>query len=248
MVLLASGLLAWFLPARWAVAWIGPRLHGIRLEQVHGSVWDGRAGQVLGADGRAYGSLRWRLSRRALLGDMRLRLDLDGPSLDFGGELRRPAADRLAWRDVRVRADLAELAPPQALSLGQPQGVLAVQAPEALTQGGWPLQLRAQAQWRDAGLRTHNGEVALGNLQFEAEGDDGLIRTQMHDDGHGPLALEGRLEASPLGWRLDATLRPRGGDPALRRWLATLGQPAADGSLYLRRQGGLALPAGTARP
>lgn len=249
VVLLVIAGLAWFLPARWAAAWLAPRLHGVRLEQVQGTLWDGRAGRVLTSGGQVLGQLQWRLSRRAMLGDLRLRIALAGPALDVDGELHRQSADRLAWHDVHLQLNPALLAPSLTTPFGQPRGTLAVQMPSAVLQGGWPLQLQAQVQWHDAGLRTHNGEVALGNLQFAADGENGMIRTLMHDDGHGPLALAGQLDASPLGWRLDATLRPRNGDPALRQWLASLGRRSADGTLHLQRSGGLAaaLPGARAR-
>ena len=45
VVLLAVAVLLWFFPARWAVALIAPQLHGMQLQQVTGSVWQGNAGQ-----------------------------------------------------------------------------------------------------------------------------------------------------------------------------------------------------------
>ena len=61
-LVLALALLVWFMPARWAVAALGPRLHGMRLEQVDGLVWHGRAGRVLSADGMDIGQVQWTLS------------------------------------------------------------------------------------------------------------------------------------------------------------------------------------------
>ena len=55
-----------------------------------------------------------------------------------------------------------------------------------------------------------------------------------------PLQVRGELQLSPLGWRLDSTLRARHGDPALQRWLARLGPVAPDGSVHIRQAGGLA--------
>lgn len=245
LALLAFAVLLWFLPARWAVALIRPRLHGMRLQQVQGLAWEGRAGQVLTARGQPLGTLRWTLSRRALLGQVVLHLALDGPALAFHGDLRQLSDDQSEWRDVDGRADLAALKPPLATPFGWLQGTLEGHAPYALLQASWPIQMTAQLHWRDAAIQTRQGRIALGNLQFEAKGERGIIRTQMHDAGSGPLAVSGRSETSPLGWRLDARLRPRGADPLLPRWLATLGRTDADGTLRLQRRGGLAaaLPA-----
>ena len=239
-LLLAGALLLWFLPARWMQPRIEARLHGLRLAQVQGLLWDGRAGQVLTADGRVLGSLRWRLSRRALLGEGRLQLDLAGPQLGFTGAMRQLPGGRVEWYAVTLHAELAALHPRLTSPLGQPGGTLQLTVAHALLQGGWPLQLQATAQWQHATLQTHAGALALGELQAQAQAHDGVIQAQLRDDGHGPLQVVAQALLSPLGWRLDATLRARQTDPALRRWLSTLGPADADGTVHIHRRGGLA--------
>ena len=90
-------------------------------------------------------------------------------------------------------------------------------------------------------MHAPHGDVALGELHLQVQAQGGVIQTQMGDDGQGPLHVDGQLQLSPFGWRLDATLQPRQTDPALRQWLAGLGQPAADGSVHIQRHGGLTL-------
>lgn len=245
LVLLAAALLLWFLPARMVMPWLEPQLHGLRLQQVRGLLWDGRAAQVVTADGHVLGRLQWHISRRALLGTLQLQLDFDGPQLAFSGAMRRLPEGQIAWHGVNLRAELAALDPYVKSPLGQPRGELRMTIDHVLLQGGWPLQLDAQAQWHHALMHTRGGDVALGDLQWLAQAQDGVIQAQVHDDGNGPLHADGQMQLSPLGWRLDAMLRPRQTDPALRRWLAGLGQPAADGSVHIRRSSGLAgsLPA-----
>ena len=174
-----------------------------------------------------------------------MHLDFDGPQLAFSGGMQRLPDNQVAWREVSLRAELAALDTYVKSPLGQPRGELQLTIDHALLLGGWPLQLRAQARWRHAVMHTHGGDAALGELQWQALAHGGVIQAQVHDDGNGPLHANGQLQLSPLGWRLDATLRPRQTDPALRRWLAGLGQPAADGSVHIQRSGGLAgtLPA-----
>jgi general secretion pathway protein N len=243
VVVLSVAAVIWWLPARWVVPLIESRLHGMQLQLVQGQLWDGRAGQLVATDGRSLGVLHWRLSRRLLLGEVQLRVDLDNPTLHFGGDLRQVAGSRQEWRNVAVRIDLGGQ-PPVLTPFGSPGGVLEVTVPYVLLQSNWPLQLEAWAQWHDAVVGTGDGQVALGDLRFMAQGDEGMIRAQAHDRGNGPLALDGRVELSPIGWHLDARLHPRNDDPALRRWLATLGRADADGAVHLERRGGLvtALP------
>jgi general secretion pathway protein N len=250
LALLAAALLLWFLPARWVTPWLQPRLHGLRLQQVQGLLWDGRADRVVDIDGRVLGRLQWRVSRRALLGTLRLRLDFDGPQLVFSGGMQRLPEGQIALSEVNMRAELTALDPympdhDRRSPLGQPRGELQLTVDHALLQGGWPLQLQARAQWRRAVMHMRGDDVALGDLQWQAQAKNGVIQAQVHDDGKGPLHADGQLQLSPLGWRLDAVLRPRQTDPALRLWLAGLGQPATDGSVHIRRSSGLAgsLPA-----
>lgn len=240
LVVLAALALVWFLPARWVTPLLEARVQGLQLQQVHGLLWNGGAERVRVGEVPSLGELHWQLSRRALLGDVRLQLRLEGPALRFAGAMQRRSADSTEWRDVKLQLQLEAVQPPLATPLGWPQGTLSLQAPHALLQGNWPMQLQATAQWSAAALRTPRGTVALGSLQFDAHAVQGTMDVRMHDAGNGPLALTGDAQASPLGWRLDARLRPRTADPILRRWLATLGRPDTEGGVSLHRRGGLA--------
>jgi general secretion pathway protein N len=235
-----AAVLLWFLPARWVTPWIEPQLHGLRLQQVHGSLWNGQADATGALDGKQLGHLRWQLSRRALLGQMDMQLAFDGPGLTFSGTTRRLSDGRIEARDLSVHAQLAALDPGIATPWGNPAGELQVTASHVLLQGGWPLELQAQGQWRDAGMHTRDGDVALGELQLQAQAEGGVIQAQWHDDGQGPLQTTGELQLSPLGWRLDSSLRARQTDPALQHWLARLGPISADGSVHIQQSGGLA--------
>ncbi len=240
-VALAAALLLWWLPARWALPLLQPSLHGLRLQQVGGTLWDGRAGRVLSTDGHDLGRLQWQLSHRILLGRAELRVDFAGPQFAFSGQVRKLPAGRMEWSGLQARAELSALADPRLrLPLGQPRGELVLRADHALLQGGWPLRMRAELQWRQAAMRTKGGDVALGGLHGQVTAQGGVIHAQWQDDGQGPLRTSGALQLSPLGWRLQGELQPRQGDSALRRWLATLGQPDAGGTIHLERSGGLA--------
>ncbi len=235
-----AGLLLWFLPARWVLPWIEPPLRGMRLQQMHGSVWDGEAGAVTGAAGQRLGQLQWQVSRRALLGDLRLHLTFDGPQLTLSTSARRLPNDRIELSGLSMCADLALLDAYPAPALGRPQGELRLSAGRVVLQGGWPLQLQAQGSWSHAAVHTDEGDVALGDMQFEAIAQGGAIETQWHDVGGGPLQVRGQLQLSPLGWRLDVVLRARQGDPALQRWLTQFGTATTDGSVHVQQSGGLA--------
>lgn len=248
VLLLAATVLLWWLPARWALPLLQPSLHGLRLQQVDGSVWNGRAEQVLAPDGRDLGRLQWQLSHRALLGRVEIQLDFDGPQFDFHGQLRKLSAAQVVWSGVQARVNFSTLADPRLrLPLGQPQGEFDLGVGHALLQGGWPLEMQAGLQWRQAALRTPDGEVSLGDLHGQASAQNGVIHAQWQDDGQGPLRTTGELQLSPLGWRLTAELQPRHDDPILRHWLAALGKPGADGTVHVERHGGLAIAFNTGK-
>lgn len=239
-LLLLVALLLWFLPARWAMPWLQPRLRGLQLQHVGGTLWDGHAGQLLGVDKRPLGQLQWRLSRRALLGRRELWLRLDGPRLAFSGDLRQRDDGRIEAHALSVRAEASALQPYLKSSLGQPRGELVLSVDHLLLQGGWPMELQGRARWEHAQVHTREGDVELGTVLLLAQADDGVVQASWHDEGHGPLQVQGRLQISPLGWRLDAALRARHTDPPLQRWLARLGPASADGGVHIQYHGGLA--------
>jgi general secretion pathway protein N len=238
---LGAAALLWWFPARWAMPWLRGALHGLDVRQVSGTLWDGRAGQLLTRDGRALGAARWQLSRGALFGRVVMQLDVDGPRFALHGQLRRHADGVAEWSGVSLRVDGALLAAARPrLPLGQVRGEFDLADGHAVLRDGWPSQLQASWQWRRAALAGRAGEVALGNLHGELAAADGVIRLPWQDDGNGPLRTAGELLLSPLGWRLDATAQARQGNAALRRWLLALGTPAADGTVHVQRRGGLA--------
>lgn len=243
VALLSMVALAWFFPARWALAWIAPQLHGLRMQQVHGSLWHGGADQVLLADGSVLGHVQWQVSRRALFASAPLQVDFAGPQLKFSGRLQAEPNGQVRWDQVQLRANVALWNPHGTSSaLGQPRGELWMTVDRAVLQGGWPLQLDLRAHWRDAAVLTRRGKVALGALDLRVTARAGVVDATVSDVAGGPLQVNGTLRLSPLGWSLDARLRARRADPALQHWLAALGTADATGIVHVQRRGGLTLP------
>lgn len=240
ILLLLIVLLVLLLPARWAVPFVQSRLHGITLGGVDGLVWNGRAEQLRGPDGRSMGQVHWRLSRALLWGRLDLQLDFAGPRLSASGRLQRDDQGRQVWTDVSMRADPAAWAPRFDSALGTPRGSLTMKLQRAVLQANWPVELEGQVQWRGAVMQTPTHTVVLGDFDMDLDGTNGVLAGRLRDQGKGPLRAKGQWQASPLGWRLDLLLQPRSANPALRYWLAQLGRPDADGAIHLHRRGGLA--------
>jgi general secretion pathway protein N len=246
--LVALALLIWFMPARLALSLMQPRLHGLHFDQLSGTLWQGQAGQVSAADGTALGSLAWTLSRRALLGDVQLGMDLRQPQLQWQAQMHRVSDTQEDWRDVMLHADVAMLGMQPMLD-GQPQGQLELHVAHAVLQGRWPMQADASGTWSQAAVRTAQGIVPLGNLLLSIRAEAGVLKASLEDDGSGPLQTAGRLSLSPLGWQMHLSMKPRRDDPLLLHWLHGFGSPTADGSVQLSYRGGLAqFNAGTENP
>jgi general secretion pathway protein N len=241
VLLLAVGLVLCWLPARWALPLLQPSLHGLRLQEVGGTLWDGHAGRVVSPQGRVLGRVQWQLSRRALFGQVDARIDFAAPQFGIGARMRKLPAGQVDVSNLQAHAELSALTDPRLRwPMGQPRGEFVLDAPHALLQGGWPLQMDADWQWRQAVMHMKNRDVALGDLHGRLAAQGGVIHAQWQDDGQGPLRTIGHLDLSLLGWRLDAELQPRGDDPALQRWADALGKPDADGAIHIARSGGLA--------
>lgn len=247
--MLVVGATTWWLPAGWASPWLAHAVPGLRLQQLRGTIWNGRAERVLATDGTMVGRAQWRISRMALLGRSQLWLSVTGPRLDVRGEMRRMAGDRVEWRDVTAWIDLALLANPRwhLLPPGT-RGEVSLQSDRMQLQGGWPRDGQAALVWCDAAWPTRVGAVMFGRLDARLDARNGVISAQWHDAGDGPLHTAGTLDASVIGWRIQATLQPRSDDPRLRRWLALLGKPDASGTLHLERRGGLAAASRLEKP
>jgi general secretion pathway protein N len=240
LLVLAFALL-WFLPARWAMPWLNARLNGVRLQEVSGLLWDGKAGQVLSARGDNLGTLQWQLSRSALLGDNRLHVELQGPRVDVVGTMTGSRATDATWTDVQMRIDLTVLGGSPLVLGGVPRGTLRATARSIELRGGWPWSMDARVAWQDAALSMpRQGDLRLGGVHAELQAANGVIEGPVQDIGHGPLRVDGRLQLSPLARRFDAVAAPRGSNPALQRWLAGFGAVDAEGVTHIHYSGGLA--------
>ncbi|HET6433253.1 type II secretion system protein N [Dyella sp.] len=246
-VLAALVLVLWFAPARWFVPLVEARLGGAQLRAVSGSMWDGRVGEVVLADGTALGRLDWQLSRRALLGQVRLHAAVAGPVVRGHADLAQDG-NHARWRDVQLAVTLDALPQPPATPWGVPRGEVILQLEQMQVINGWPDSVTGRVRWPEAVMQTPQATVALGELLAELSGSHGVLRADLHDAGAGPLALAGVIQLSPIGWRLDARLSARHADPALQRWLTRLGPPDAQGVVHLQRGAGVgALSAGASR-
>lgn len=233
----AAGLLAWFAPAELALRWFGDRLGPVRLQGVSGSLWQGRAEQLVAFD-VALGPVAWTLERGAgLTGVPRGTLDLSGTEVRVRGAFARAGG---GWRLAGVRAELpaALLAPALDIPALGLRGRVVVDAPEAMLRDGLLVGARGHAEWRDLGV-TGAANATLPGVRIDfGSAPDGAIAAEMNDLG-GPLDIEGEVRLKDGAYLSETRLRLRKPDPQLEEALKFIGQRTADGGSYLRIEGQL---------
>lgn len=239
-ILLALAALAWWFPARWAWRLVDDQYPTVHVDTISGSVWNGEA-RGLVVNGRHLGHFDWSLSRMAVFGRMRGEVDLDGADVMIHGHVARVDKATMVVSNMDFSVPMARLKVlwPTGMQL---DGTVAGHVDTLRLTDGWPVQLQAQVTWQSARIDDQGREVMLGDIQSHWTAPGGsVIHADLADAGTGPLHLRGQFVATALGWRLDASMRPRGLHPGLRRWLDRLGQQQPDGSVRLQRHGGLAM-------
>lgn len=230
-----AALLAWT-PAALVLPGLVPS--AVSLQDVRGTLWHGRAGQVRWR-GHALGTLHWDAAPSALLrAEFDLRLRLAGPMR---------ASARLRVGPVRRWLEQARLELPArwldgvlATPVLQPRGQIEIQLADARFERGQWHGVAGQARWKAAAL-TGVAAAPLGDLLADfSQVSPGRIEGRLRDVG-GPLVLTGRFGVDARGYQAEAWLAAR--DPALLPALEWLGQSTATGR-HLVLHGPLHVPAG----
>jgi hypothetical protein len=139
----------------------------------------------------------------------------------------------LALRDVRFRLPADAIGPVLDQGALHLLGTLAGVVDQATLAGGRITDASGSLRWSDAGV-SGAADARFSEIlaTFAADPGGGIAGT-LHDDGTGPLALQGRFTVSAVSFDLEATLRARDGDPAMAAALRRIGEPQPDGSSRL---------------
>ncbi|PKM10415.1 MAG: hypothetical protein CVV15_06570 [Gammaproteobacteria bacterium HGW-Gammaproteobacteria-5] len=232
-LLLAAVLALAFAPAQLLVNAVQARVPDLYLSTVAGSLWRGAVGEIV-YRGRALGSLRWRLYPSSLF-SLRLRADIEAHG-DWGN------AEGQIWRSFStvgleaLRSELPAyyLAGVFAVPEMRPLGSIRVEIHAAQLRDHMLVVLDGDAVWHDAavaGLASADLGTLRGHLSLDAPNAANLV---LADDG-GPLAVDGQLWLSPLGY--SGVVRMSARDPALLPALEWMGKPKTPGARELRLQG-----------
>ncbi len=240
VALIALFVVVWWFPARWAWTLVRGDYPFVHVGAVHGSVWHGRA-EAVAVSGQRLGTVRWTLDRSALWNRWQGRFDLRGAGVMANGHIARAADGSMVGTRWRFRVPMTRLKAwwPQGMQLG---GELDGRVTRVRLVEGWPAELDAVVTWNAARVTDGGRSCRLGTLRSHWSAASGArVLARLRDAGSGPLRLDGRFQATPLGWRIQATLAPRGDNPGLRHLLARLGQPDRAGRIHVRRHAGLTM-------
>lgn len=239
-LLLLSVLVVATFPA--ALAWrqVSERIVGVELGGVQGSLWQGRARELV-LRGQSLGSLEWRLSPWAtLLGKPRAELAIKGPDLRLSGTWQHSGAGS-ELSALNGEIDAGWFAPALDIPALEPTGRVTVADGRLLLDGqGVPNGGELVLRWLDAGVR---GQVQarLGTLVIEARGSEGRIVASVSDGGDGDVAIVGQFQLEQRAYRGEVRLFARVAEGPVVEALQWIGMPSDDGGRLLIIKGRLLL-------
>ena len=228
----------WTLPADVAYGWFGKRLLPATLADLNGDVWNGHAGS-LRVLGQEVGSIDWHLSKLALIsGELVAEADVKGTGGTGRAFLTQHADQTIDVRDATIRLPAATIEP----ALGVPslhlRGDVDIVISRARLRGAWIESLDGNATWHDASV-SGAAQARLSDLRVDfSTQPDGRIVCAVRDLG-GPLAADGHCEFKAGAYSADVRLSARDGDIHVLDVLQYVGQPQADGSVFLKIEGHL---------
>jgi general secretion pathway protein N len=237
VILAAAAILFWIAPAGLALRLYADRLGPLQLQGVAGSLWEGRAEQLV-AFGVALGELEWRFDRiSALGGALTGELRLNGSEVRGEARLAREGADtRLDAVHVEFPAPL--LAPALDIPALRLLGRVVVDAPFVVLRDGLMRSGHGRAEWRELGVGGA-ANVRLPGVAINFSPHlDGSVVAEVSDLG-GPLAVEGEVVIRDGHFLSETRLRLREPHPQLEEALKFVGQRTPDGGSYLRVEGQL---------
>ena len=223
-------------PARLLLAWLPEQ---VRVADVAGTLWSGRAGPLQAGGGPRIERVEWEWRPSGLLlGRMEYKVEVKAfgghAGFDAGlGPFGGPVLEKVqgAW----PAASIGPLLPVKGIALG---GRLEVALERLVLEEGWPVEIEGSLHWRDAAL-VSPFSFRLGGFQaVPALAEDGRLRLDISDDG-GALDADGEAVLSrDRSYRLDLRIRARASAaPGLADSLKLLGNPDARGFYRLHLSG-----------
>jgi general secretion pathway protein N len=230
------------LPADTAYAYIKSRYvpeAPLILNNVQGTVWEGRAGPAQ-ISGQRLDSLVWDINAWALLiGRVQARLEFRNGDSFGSANIARGFTGNVYARDVEARIDLQRMKLlSKVLPLGM-QGALLLHVTEFDLDRRSIVNAQGTLAWDNAVI-TVPSRVELGNLRIALGNEADHVKATLSDGG-GPLQAEGILTVAPDGnYKFSGAFAVRDtSQPMLAQGLQFLGRPGPDGKISTSNSGHL---------
>lgn len=224
------------LPANLVLPHVLPKNAAVQLEDISGTVWQGRAGRVL-RQGQDLGQLGWRVHPKSLLsGVIDADLVLNGGAYTGNGRVMRSSEGGLRFVNTRLDFPASELNSALDIPALQMQGAVKLELDTLEIYNYVPVEMKGRATWSDAAVSGQE-QARLGTLKTEFGNlPEGGFGGTLSDEG-GPLALDGNFKLALTGYEVDARLSARDGNPQVQGVLRHIGQPQEDGSVHYLANG-----------
>lgn len=228
------------LPATHAYAWAGHALLPLKLYQIEGSVWSGRA-EVADIGSYRLGSLSWDSHPfMLLLGRTEFAWEAVKDGNTARGVLARTLlGGALNFKSVSANLPVTEIGASLSVLPIQPAGILQIRLNDTKLSGSSLLEAHGALTWHDASLVKPQA-ISLGNFVLNLDTVDSGVKGTLLDKG-GPIEAQGILLLKPDGsYQFDGTLATR--DPSqtqIHNALGFIGTPTADGKFAVTYSGTL---------
>ena len=226
----------WTCPADFAYRWFASRLGAVTLSDLSGTIWSGHATSV-SVLGHEIGSLDWQLHALPLLrGEVAAQIDVQGAQGSVQALLTARTDRTIEAQEVRANLPVAVLEPALAVPDLHLVGQVEINLSRARIRDGWLVAADGSAFWHDAAVSSAT-QARLGDLRatFATQPEE-QVGGEVHDLG-GPLIANGKFQIEAADYSGEATLAARDGDPHVLDALQHVGQPQADGSVFLKVRG-----------
>ncbi len=179
-------------PARFVINKVMPANAALRLHNIHGSLWQGRADVV--TDSLTLHNVQWTVKPMQLfLGRLQINLAVDDGDLQLTSTAQIAFNGAVTLRDTSGALPAAQLnrfLPMKGLQLS---GDMQFDLAEVMVQQQQLQQLSGMVQWREAAVKTPMGATELGAYRVDLIREaSGAITGDVQDLG-GVLDLQGKL-------------------------------------------------------
>ncbi len=233
------GFLVATLPAEQLLGALRGQLKGVYLQNVGGTVWRGRIGQLQVADQR-FEQVRWTTRPLSLLtGALAFDVAFDGVGRQGSGRIALGADGSLALEAFSGRVAMMDIDHLLGIAPARLGGLLEFDLVRLELMGRHPRHAEGTVRWREAAV-TVPVAMMLGDFRLDLTTEGGVIKGVVKDEG-GAIALDGVVTLQADGrYTFNGQIAARdSSNKMLAQGIRALGRPGPDGRVAVSYSGRL---------